>query len=330
MQSVVLDCNGDRRLMSGMSKWFVRRSMCPVCESLDFRLILSIRYDESGLAAYLEATYSPIGVVEWGKIKCAEFVLCECASCSAIFQRDVPNDEFMARLYGVWIDPELARVRNESKFTLTVAAGMAEEIMQVLAYIAREPARIEVLDFGMGWGNWAKMVASFGCKVYGVEVEATRIAEAAGAGIKNLQWNDLGENRFDFINTEQVFEHLASPLETLVQLRDSLRNQGIIKISVPTATDINRRLDRMDWRAPKGSRDSINPIAPLEHINFFRRKSISAMAAKAGMREVFLPMNVQYRYSTDWGGRFLKNLAMPVVKNWVRRQNYVFLRKTQS
>ena len=48
--------------------------------------------------------------------------------------------------------------------------------------------------------------------------------------------------RFDFINTEQVFEHISEPLETLKELKTLLKPGGIIKISVPTADDINRRL----------------------------------------------------------------------------------------
>ena len=58
----------------------------------------------------------------------------------------------------------------------------------------------------------------------------------------------------------------------------------------------------MDWKAPKNSRNSLNPVAPLEHINCFRRKSLIKMAAIAGMEEVVIPMSIQYAYTSNWYG----------------------------
>lgn len=72
-------------------------------------------------------------------------------------------------------------------------------------------------------------------------------------------------------------------------LKQGLRPKGLLKISVPTAHNIKRRLARMDWKAPKGTRLSLNLVAPPEHINFFRRKSLLLMAEAAGMEEVTIP-----------------------------------------
>jgi SAM-dependent methyltransferase len=89
-----------------------------------------------------------------------------------------------------------------------------------------------------------------------------------------ITWDDIPKYRFDFINTEQVFEHIPEPLETLRHLIKSLETNGIIKISVPTANDVDRRLKIMDWEAPIDSRNSLDPVTPLEHINYFKRSSI--------------------------------------------------------
>ena len=114
-------------------------------------------------------------------------------------------------------------------------------------------------------------------------------------------------------------------------LKKSLKAEGILKISVPTANDIDRRLKIMDWESPKHSKNSLNPVAPLEHINCFRRSSILNMAAEAGMQEIFMPIKTQYRYTTDWSGikKIAKNIFRPVYRNILKKQNYVLLQKMQ-
>jgi SAM-dependent methyltransferase len=175
------------------------------------------------------------------------------------------------------------------------------------------------------------MASAFGCDSYGTELSETRIKYAQAKGIKVIAWDEIPQYRFDFINTEQVFEHIPEPLQTLRHLKTALKPGGIIKVSVPEADDIKRRLRLMDWKAPKDSRNSLNPVAPLEHINFFRTKSLTKMARAAGMEEVFIPIKLQFRYSFDWGGikQVAKNFLGPIYRNILRKGNYRFFRKVQ-
>jgi hypothetical protein len=105
---------------------------------------------------------------------------------------------------------------------------------------------------------------------------------------------------FDFINTEQVFEHIAAPLDTLTMLAAALRREGLIKISVPDARDLKRRLNVMDWTAPYGSRNSLNDTIPLIHVNSFTHRSLVRMAQLAGLEPVNIPLRLQYIYATNW------------------------------
>ncbi|MEZ4663629.1 MAG: class I SAM-dependent methyltransferase [Caldilineaceae bacterium] len=185
------------------------------------------------------------------------------------------------------------------------------------------------MDFGMGWGKWALMAKAFGCKSYGAELSAERIAYAESNGISVLQWDEMPNQDFDFINTEQVFEHIPEPLPTLKHLASALKPTGLIKISVPTANNISGRLRRMDWDTPKKAKLSLNPVAPLEHINFYRRSSLVKMAEKAGLEEVQIPLRYQYQYATNWSNpkQIAKNIWRPIYRNILHRQNYVFFRK---
>ena len=308
--------------------WFERRKQCPACASDRFGTIYTSQYDEPPIMDYLVDFYSPQGMVEFEYLVGATYVLCECDVCGLIFQRDIPNETLMERLYEHWIDPKKVCSRHQTQDGLEYYAYYAQEIMQIISYIRKEPSSLCFLDFGMGWSKWALMAKAFGCDSYGTELSLTRIEYAKINGIKIIEWDEISQHRFDFVNTEQVFEHIREPLQTLHHLKTALKTGGILKVSVPTANDIERRLKIMDWKSPKGSRNSLNPVAPLEHINFFRRASLIKMASEAGMEEVFIPIKAQYRYTTDWGGakRIAKNILRPIYRNSLKKQNYVFFR----
>src|SRR6185369_17118136 len=89
-------------------------------------------------------------------------------------------------------------------------AHMTEEILvmrQILG--ARTPV---VLDFGCNWGKWASMALAHGCEVYGVDVNRDASAFCAARGIRMISREQMREVRFDFINVDQVLEHLSDPL----------------------------------------------------------------------------------------------------------------------
>lgn len=179
----------------------------------------------------------------------------------------------------------------------------------------------------MGWSKWLFMARAFGCKPYGTELSEERVSHAISNGIHVVDWNEIPEFSFDFINTEQVFEHLAQPLETLMHLKSALKPGGVVKISVPYTGDIDFRLKTMNWTAKKGSRESLNAVAPLEHINCFRRNSIIKMGKKVGLREIQFSIRNQYKYLNGWSfnKKFIIKLLRPVMRNVLKKENYVLL-----
>ena len=88
-------------------------------------------------------------------------------------------------------------------------------------------------------------------------------------------------------------------METLIHLKAYLKSDGILKIYVPTANDIVMRLKLMDWTSPKGTRNSLNPVATLEYINCYRRSRLIKMEELAGMEKVTIPMKIQYKYTSN-------------------------------
>lgn len=168
-----------------------------------------------------------------------------------------------------------------------------------------------------------------GVKSFGSELSASRIRNAERCGVDIVTWNDIPNCSFDFINTEQVFEHLGSPLEVLRHLKRGLSERGVIKISVPDRVGLRAKLRRMDWSAKKGSIYSLNKVAPLEHLNCFTRRSLFEMADLAGMSVVAPPL-VPFRFCQQPKPRSLKSVISwsytPLFLNFRRRfGNCVFL-----
>lgn len=306
------------------NEYFSLRDKCPSCNSAHLTELYRKPYDKPPISEYLESFYQ--GHVEFKYLKNASFILCECDKCGMIFQKEIPDGSLMEVLYEKWIDPRKVFERHNQNDDLNLYAYFAQEISTIIAYFKKVPSELSFLDFGMGWGKWALMAKGFGCESYGTELSEERIKYAISKGIKVITWDEIPRHEFNFINIEQVFEHIPNPLDTLDYLKDSLMPNGIIKISVPTAGNIKNRLKLMDWSAPYGTKNSLNPVAPLEHINYFRRNSLIEMATLVGMKEVAIPMMTQYIYTSNWYGlkRIVKNMLLPLYRNVLKRQNYVF------
>lgn len=301
---------------------FVNRDICPACKSNSLKNIYENAYCKPPIKNYLEKFYS--GRIEFEYLMEATYSLYECNVCGLIFQKEIPNDRIMERLYEYWIDPHTTFANHQKQDGLHYYSYYAQEIMQMIAYFKKVPSSLSFFDFGMGWGKWIFMAKAFGCDAYGSELSEERRKYAASNGIKVIEWSDIPNHQFDFINTDQVFEHIANPLETLLHLKKALKYEGLIKLNVPTANDVERRLKIMDWDSQKGTKNSLNPVAPLEHINFFRRRSLVKMANVASMEEVFIPIRLQYQYMTHWSR--VKNKLLPPYRNILKRDNCLFFR----
>jgi 2-polyprenyl-3-methyl-5-hydroxy-6-metoxy-1,4-benzoquinol methylase len=231
----------------------------------------------------------------------------------------------MVKLYEEWIDPEKVLELGVEDHDIDFYEHLAGEIRVIIRHLRKLPNQLKLLDFGMGWGQWCLMARAYGCSAFGTELSQTRVDHAKASGTLAIRWEQIPEHQFDFINTEQVFEHLADPVGTLRYLANSLNSNGIIKISVPNGRDIHRRLAVMDWTAPKRSKNSLNCVAPLEHINCFTHNSLIRMAEVAGLA----PVRIRARPSLN---RSLLNYTLrEVIRPYYHRlteSTYLFFQRS--
>jgi 2-polyprenyl-3-methyl-5-hydroxy-6-metoxy-1,4-benzoquinol methylase len=270
-----------------MELGFEERTACPACRAEGATCLYTAQFTEPPLRAYLQAYYPCLDPAELDSLAGSAYILEECHSCGLVYQRLIPNPALMVKLYEEWITPESSLAKRQ-KVGADFYIGLSQEITRLLRYFRKPPAELEFFDFGMGWGSWCLMAKAFGCSVAGTELSEARVAHANALALEVIAWEEIPERRFDFINTEQVFEHLADPLSTLQYLTRALKPGGVIKLSVPNGWDIKRRLAKADWSAPRSSPDSLVAVAPLEHINGFAERSLTLMAQRAGLEKVEL------------------------------------------
>jgi 2-polyprenyl-3-methyl-5-hydroxy-6-metoxy-1,4-benzoquinol methylase len=306
-------------------KNFEARTHCPACNSKDTSTIYERSFSDLSIKSYLVKFYGRQGNLDYSWLENNHYVLEECHVCGLVYQKQILNDLLMEKLYEQWINPKIVFAEEEKTFDLGYYARYTSEIGMLLSYFNTVPTQLKFFDFGMGWGKWLKMANGFGVHSYGAELSQSRIDYAKKFGINVISWDELGVHQFDFINTEQVFEHLPQPLETLLHLKKALKPGGLIKISVPDGSDIKRRLRIADWQAEKKSKNSLNAVSPLEHINCFNFNAIMIMAKKASLQRVKIPLRDQYSFldNNTTIRNVLVNIAKPFYRNY-GKPTYLF------
>ena len=169
------------------------------------------------------------------------------------------------------------------------------------------PVSAEILDVGCGNGIIARSVGKEGYQVYGIDISDKAINKAR-------ELTKLSNVKFDVISAEQlvvegkkyhaiicseVLEHLENPEKLLQVLSQSLKENGILIVTVPngkgprevlvTKPTIalqkkNNRLWKFILRLKKGLGYSGTTIqsdaGDLTHIQFFTKKTLTNLAEK--------------------------------------------------
>ena len=265
----------------------VAREACPACNGTSLRSLYACPFDAQPIAGYFASSPARDAVAG------GTFELDQCATCGLVFQKQVAGPETVAVLYDDQsMSPEETWRREEALYASPHALlGNSLELLRVLFYLNRPPSTITILDFGMGWAVHLRVAIGYGCACYGVEISKNKLEIAKGFGVTLVGVKEAIEQglRFDFINVDQVLEHVAAPFSVLGSVVPLLKPDGVIKLSVPNTLRPRAQLRNPDWEQARTGRGRLNAFAPLEHVNSFSGPSLRAMAARAGLRRVSVP-----------------------------------------
>ena len=145
-----------------------------------------------------------------------------------------------------------------------------------------------VLEFGPANGRLTKyMKEQLNCDVYLVELEEEAGREALRYGvdlvvgdIEVYEWVERYKGiKFDHIIFADVLEHLRNPLEVMKKVKEFLKDDGTILLSVPNLGHNSILIDLMN------NKFKYNPIGLLDntHIHLFTKTSLDAMISESGL-----------------------------------------------
>lgn len=315
---------------------FEARSSCPACRSAETKTLYSTPFDSGTIGRFVREYYH----IDPAVLREAPYRLDRCRQCGLVFQHHIGDAQLLTELYSNWVDepedPELID-SYRAEMSSVPESRDAHELMAASSFLGVPLRGMKTLDYGMGWGLWPRIAVALGCDSYGSDLAAPRMEYAAAHGIRTVTDAEIGEHRFHFINTEQVFEHVPQPLDLLRRLASALEPGGVVKISVPSGERIDGIVESLRSGLLGGDRDSIMPVQPLEHINCFGHGAIRAMAAEAGLESVRPGLWHGYAFLRHWGTvrptrprKAVKELIRP----WYQYRNpdnlYVWLRRPQG
>lgn len=305
-----------------------RRRACPACECELGATLHDVSYADPQVLKFLHTYYfhPELETIE-RYVRGGRLTLIKCGGCGLVYQREIPDPDFMLELYENWIleGDHLSPMANP--MPIEHYTYLASEVMHLLAEqraIVGSDRRLQVLDFGMGWSAWLKMARALGAEVWGAELSRSKVIYAESIGIPVLTLKEIAAHRFDLIGAEQVLEHVPKPAPLLRLLVGALEPTGYIKISVPPGGSVQRVLSGWRWEHAVERVEDLMPVQPLEHINCFSRRSLDTLARRHGLVRAPISALRAMAFSTGWHSPvpFLKNILRPIYRFSLRQGTY--------
>ncbi len=245
----------------------VTRNSCPVCNKTKLKEIFSLPYNSKIITNFLEGYYKKL--IDIKKLEKYHYSLIECQNCDFIYQKQIPNEEFSVELYENYIDKETS-LKKKDDYENKYYKKLFHEINLIKSIFKKKNEEVSVLDFGAGWGFWISYLKKNNFDVYAFEVSKTRINFLKKNNIKVISDIEKTDYKFDFIYSEETFEHISYPKETLMNLSKILNDDGFILLRFPSSFLFKFKLSRK-----YEPRDDC--AHPLEHINLLKKKSLENM-----------------------------------------------------
>jgi SAM-dependent methyltransferase len=250
-----------------------------------------------------------------------------CADSDLHFQTWVMSDEELSNWYSPPADTSffMAEIARQKLY------WFAHQTEEILVLRQLRPTKLPVvLDFGCNWGKWASMALAHGCDVYGLDVNRDASRFCASRGIKMISFDEMRGLRFDFINVDQVLEHLSEPLTVARSLGACLKPGGFIKFSTPNNPNLPRKLRAAQINGTDSVLDAqtLDSLLPLEHVNLFNDGSLKRVAKEAGLRPFRLPFFKWLGAGQLWNipRQLNRNLVVPI-KRWRGNTTYQWFQK---
>ena len=256
---------------------FINTLNCKICKKKG-NSIYRTKYTDISIISFLKNYYGKKGYKFFeNKLSNLNFNLLRCNDCKFIWQEKSLNEKFSIVLYDKIIDKKKSLIKSKIKFKKRKYKNR-KEINFIINQFKEK--KINILDFGAGWGHWLYSGEKSKFNSYALEMSTHRKKYISNLGIKVINKDTARKYKkfFHFIRLDQVVEHLDDFKTVFKLIRKLARKDCIFYLSVPDGKKIINNPSRI--KIEKGA------IQPLEHLNCFSRYSLIKLLKIEGFKKI--------------------------------------------
>jgi 2-polyprenyl-3-methyl-5-hydroxy-6-metoxy-1,4-benzoquinol methylase len=203
------------------------------------------------------------------------FALMECNECSLIITNPRPDSANIGKYYD---DSNYISHTNQANSPINAVYKAVRSITltQKRNLIKKYATGTNLLDFGCGAGVFIDYMQNQRYSVEGYEPHSTTAQAAKELTRTNIHTDlkQLKKKRYQVITAWHVLEHVHDLKDTLVTLRKSLTNDGVLFVAVPNHKSYDAQFYKENWAAydvPK-------------HLYHFNQASLKRLAKKCKLQ----------------------------------------------
>lgn len=254
----------------------LERLKCPFCENTKFKTLYKEFYNSSNMRNFLMNYYKNREILNI--LESEIYEINECIICKGIFQKFIPDDDLSYYIYEKLISVTESFSKKKNIFITNYKEYYLDaEIIEKL--IKKRKNEIKILEFGSGWGFWAKFMKKLNFNVETVEISSSRIDYLKKEKIKNYRNLNEINNNYDLIFSNQALEHISNPLQTIKILNSKLNESGIMFHKFPSSIFFKIKLKNKY----KPKKDCAHP---LEHINIYNKRCFNKICEINNLKKI--------------------------------------------
>jgi 2-polyprenyl-3-methyl-5-hydroxy-6-metoxy-1,4-benzoquinol methylase len=205
------------------------------------------------------------------------YLVYECRSCTGRFVADRPDriEKVEDETSAAFASPERV-AQQRAHFAWKRIFDENDYPYSLIPLIERWAPGKRVLDLGCGASQLLPMLMRRGFDVVGFEGDPARaqVARENGVTIVSGDWRKIsdivGAERFDCIVSDQVFEHMLDPVDTLRSLKPVLSKGGVLIFRFPNEGSW-RRKSELTWAKLRGNNRPLSYF--VDHWNYFNERA---------------------------------------------------------
>jgi len=256
---------------------------CPLCQTNNFEILIKV---DPEVFVKDNATIGREQLQSSGMLELEHIPIVRCDNCHFVYTQKLLSSYWLDIFWNhIFLVEESQKKIKRNKKRLRNLKVWSELGSYLLRKHLSDPAQINILEYGCGWGDFMTTARSENVSCLGIEIDPTKVAYCKQQGIeiyKNL--DQIPKNRsFNILYSDQVVEHLPDPVGTMEKIKPWLTPDFVGFFSVPNYSD--KRMKQSIANIQSGKTFDKDLIT-WDHLNYFSPSSVYGFLNQCGF-EVF-------------------------------------------